>query len=330
MREFVPPQAKGGKHLRIRVNAILDELKEAGYYDNSYREDFTYTARETFEKKRGNCLAFTSLFVALARSAGLDARFQRVRGSVAFGAVNGILENQQHINVIVNDRDPSRQGRKIVVDFNEARPIGHPTEVISDRAATALFLNNFGIEYLTNGEYSKSFPYIRAAIQLDPLNSSLWVNLGTLYLALNETQKAEWVNLYAYQLDPKNTSALAGLHIVFTRSGEHQKAGQVERHLRQIRNRNPYFHFALAQKAFANLDYNTTLKLLRRVLKLEEEDPQVFALKAETHLRLGQRHEAIRNFKQAWLYASDGSRKSFYLNRMRDLTHRLEAQQNTS
>ena len=83
MASFIPLDAKKEQTLRSRVDALIDTLSGEGFYEGTYEPSLSFTARETFRQKRGNCLSFTSLFVALAREAGLDARFQRVRGMVA-------------------------------------------------------------------------------------------------------------------------------------------------------------------------------------------------------------------------------------------------------
>src|SRR6187399_815490 len=45
----------------------------------AYDKDATLTAAEVFALRRGNCLAFTALFVGLARSVGIDAFLASIR-----------------------------------------------------------------------------------------------------------------------------------------------------------------------------------------------------------------------------------------------------------
>ena len=55
------------------LNAIVDEERFELVYD-----DKTRTASETFRDRRGNCLSFTNMFVAMARYLDLSAQFQEV------------------------------------------------------------------------------------------------------------------------------------------------------------------------------------------------------------------------------------------------------------
>jgi len=60
--------------LRLLLFAVIGE----GQFDLVY-DDSTRTAMETFRDQRGNCLSFTSMFVAMARYVNLDASYQEVK-----------------------------------------------------------------------------------------------------------------------------------------------------------------------------------------------------------------------------------------------------------
>ena len=320
MASFIPTKAKQDRTLRERVDLLIDALSGEGFYEGTYEPSLSFTARETYEQKRGNCLSFTSLFVALAREAGLDARFQRVRGMVAYDARNGILENQQHINVLVR-RHPGRfHEDDIIVDFNVARPKRNFSRVISDAAATALYLNNFGIDHLVQGNLDEAFRYLRAAIELDHKSSVLWINLGTLYLRLGELESAQKANLYALRLDSTNTAALAGLQIVHNRRGEPAKARALALRLRDLRNKNPYYHFALAQKAHARQDFQQAQTHLSKSIKLRSDDPRIFDLNGQVHQQLGDIETAVRSFRIAKSLTSREADSNYYDALIRNLT----------
>ena len=324
MASFVPLEAQSDLTLRERVDTLINALSDRGYYEGTYEPSLSFTASETFERKQGNCLSFTSLFVALARKAGLDARFQRVRGMVAYDARNGMLENQQHINVLVR-HDPSIGSEyDVIVDFNTARPKRNITRVISDDAATALYLNNFGIDHLVRGELGEAFRYLRAAIELDSKSSALWINLGTMYLRLEELENARRAYLHALRLDDANTAALAGLQIVHNRRGEFSRANALSLRLRDLRNKNPYYHFALAQKAYARQEFRRALTHLADSIRLRADDPRIFELNGNAHHRLGNIEIAVRNFRSAKALSSQEADSEYYDALIRNLLESRE------
>ena len=223
-------------------------------------------------------------------------------------------------------RDPARiYEDDVIVDFNRARPKRNFTRVISDDAATALYLNNFGIEHLVSGNLDEAFRYLRAAIELDYKSSALWINLGTLYLRLGELENARKANLYALHLDSTNTAALAGLQIVHNRKGEPAKARELALRLRDLRNKNPYYHFALAQKAHARQDFRQAQRHLAQSIKLRSDDPRIYDLNGQVHHQLGDIQTALRSFRIAKTLSNREADNAYYDDLIRNLTKSNQA-----
>ena len=67
---------------RLSGSQKLNRLRDLMFADNGlglrYSAESTLTATETFDKRHGNCLALTSLFIAAARHIGMDAEYQVV------------------------------------------------------------------------------------------------------------------------------------------------------------------------------------------------------------------------------------------------------------
>jgi transglutaminase-like putative cysteine protease len=55
----------------LRKLRILQATLFSADFDFAYDTQLTLTAAEAFATRRGNCLSFTSMFVAIARSAGI-------------------------------------------------------------------------------------------------------------------------------------------------------------------------------------------------------------------------------------------------------------------
>src|SRR5512144_1140918 len=64
----------GQGSIRKRLQALQDGLIDASRFPFQYDSRGTFTAIEAYAERRGNCLSFTCLFLAMARSLGLDAR----------------------------------------------------------------------------------------------------------------------------------------------------------------------------------------------------------------------------------------------------------------
>ena len=63
------------RHLRPRRRAAARRTTRSA----------TYSAREAFDRRSGNCLAFTHLFIAMARELDLDAHYREIPGRPTLG-----------------------------------------------------------------------------------------------------------------------------------------------------------------------------------------------------------------------------------------------------
>ena len=137
-----------------KVRQLLSMLTVNGQFDLVY-DDQTRTAAETFRDRRGNCLSFTNMFVAMARHVGLDAHFEEVEIPPDWSSIGDTLLLSQHINVFVDMRHYVDR----VVDFNtdvihyfiHDLKANYERRVISDQRARAHYFNNIGVERMLTG-----------------------------------------------------------------------------------------------------------------------------------------------------------------------------------
>jgi len=90
-----------------RVMALHELLFGEDGYDIRYRGQYTRTAMETLTLGGGNCVSLANLYVAAARHAGLDARFQEAHVPEDWEeSASGYYVVPGHINVLVRLRGP--------------------------------------------------------------------------------------------------------------------------------------------------------------------------------------------------------------------------------
>jgi len=116
--------------LRRLLYAVIGDGSFEVVYDESTR-----TAQETFRDRRGNCLSFTNMFVAMSRHLGLDAKYQEVMIPPDWSTADQFFIFSQHINVYI-DLNPGIKGMEKVVDFNMPNfRVSYDRQIISDRRA---------------------------------------------------------------------------------------------------------------------------------------------------------------------------------------------------
>lgn len=301
VREHVPENVGDRRKVELLLGAILDQGLHLTY--DNFR---TYTAEEAFYAREGNCMSFTNLFVALAREAGVNARFQEVEVPPIWAARGETWMLNLHINALVD-----LPAHKQVVDFNlDDYDRDYHRRVITDRAARARYHNNMGVHWMSQGDPDRAFAAFREALRLRPSTGYFWTNLGTLYRREGMMDAAESAYRAAVTIDdePVATSSLARL---YEGLGERQLSAWYRERVELFRSKNPYYLFYLAEEAYARSDYPEAESLLLKALHQYSRDHRIYRLLGLTHLQQGDIWLAEKRFRQAAELADDEARTRY-------------------
>jgi tetratricopeptide (TPR) repeat protein len=296
MQEFVRQIRDVGGDSSMKVIHLLQAMKQRGLFSLEYNEALTHTVSGTFHEHRGNCLSFTMLFIALAREAGLHARYQLVDVPPQWNLDSDLVVIANHVNAVIN----SRTDKDFVIDFNKANFHGDfVTHKIDDAYAAALFYTNLGAEAMLRRDYPESFTLLREAVHARADVAPPWVNLGVLYGRQGLYDYAEAAYLRALQIAPQERSALANLAGIYEAMGDTERAAEYRERVRRYQDINPYYHYARAQKAYREALYEDTLAELRRAIRLRSDESVFYALQGQAFTALGRDVEAAKSFARA-------------------------------
>jgi len=259
----------------------------------------TFTPPVTFRERQGNCLSATMLFVLLAREAGLDVAYQLVDVPPTWSDEPDIIVVSTHVNALIE----TRTGREFVVDFNEARYDEREALQIDDDYILALFYNNLGAEALIRKDPELSFRYFRAAIDADPGISDVWSNVGVLYARQELDVHAEAAYLQALVADSRNRTAQTNLLNLYEARGDQEAANLLRERVRRYQERNPYYHFAIAERAYAEQRFDDALTAVTRAVRIKRDEQEFHHLRGLVYLELGREPEAEKSFARALQYA---------------------------
>ncbi len=301
MRAFLEDQVGDARIPAVKFRRMFRALARNGYFTSSYLADTTRTAAETFQHRAGNCLSYTNMFIALAREIGLDARYQIVEVPPNWDADSGYLIRYTHINVVIKGFVyDSSYGQDFSVDFNDVLPDpDYPRHEISDAEATSLFYANRSVSLLRAGDARGAFAHLKKAIEISPRNPDLWINLGAFYAKQNVYSEALGAYEIALAYDPGNRGALSGLGRAHYLMGNYEEAERYAEHVRNYRDRNPYYHYAIAQAEFENQRYRQALDAINAAIDLKYRNGRFHFLKGLTQHKLGEPEAARVSFRRA-------------------------------
>jgi Flp pilus assembly protein TadD len=272
MREFVTRYTGNLANAYQRLMSLHQAVGGAGGLDIQYDPFAEGSAREVFHRGSANCLSYANLFVALAREAGLDARYQWLEVRPQWSRVNERVLVGLHVNVTVRLGD----GRRFMVDIDPlpSREVAGALE-LSDSDAEALYYNNIAMDALANDDPEQAWAYLVHALRLSPEMAHLWVNLGAIYRYTGQYREAERNYLHALDLDHFEHSAMSNLAVLYGLEGRAQDRdywqGRVDRH----RQSNPYYHAWLGDEAAAGNDWAAALRSYHRAIELAPQDDRL-------------------------------------------------------
>jgi Flp pilus assembly protein TadD len=303
MRAFLDRVVQGNlsESLKIRrlVNAILNDESFNLEYDSRTR-----TAAETFQERRGNCLSFTNMFVAMARELGIDAHYQEVDVPPVWTMEGEAFVLSRHVNVLV---DLGWKADK-VVDFNiDEFRTSYDRRKVKDRRALAHYYNNIGVEHMNAGAAVDALRYFRKAIDKDPSLSTLWGNLGILYRRSGYLDYAEAAYLQALQVNSRDTVAMSNLAALYDLQGDRQRADSYRNRVRMHRMGNPYYRYRLGRDAFLAADYETAIGHFRYAASHKKNERAFYLLLGLSYQKLGKERQAKRWFAKAQEIAESSS-----------------------
>jgi len=290
-RERVPGRSRSGSQLRKLVDTIF---RPDGLHF-TYDAGSTFDARETFRQRRGNCMSFAFLMVAIAREFGFEASFQNVTTEAHWDRYGNIIVSIQHMNVRVK-----AGGESYLVDLRPDLVTGFDSaalQVVGDERAFAEFYDTAGFFQLLQAQPEEALRLMNLAVKTDPTCAGAWANLAALHAHLGNLAEARACFERSLRVDPRGELALEGYVNLLRRLGAPEDlriAAKYERRAQAIRDRNPYYHQSLAERAQTQGDWVTAEKRLRRAIDLKDDEPQFYEQWVKVLHQLGREDAARR------------------------------------
>jgi len=299
MRRFFRERLQPHPDRADQLRALLDAIFRPDGLGFTYDRASTFDARETFRQRRGNCVGFSFLVVAIAREFGFAASFQDVTTPIKWDRIDNLVISVRHMNVRVNlgheyyliDLQPD-----ILAATREDN-----MRVISDERAFADFYGTAGFFELLRGQPEEAMRCMILATMADPHSPYAWANRAALHSHGGDLGGARTCYERALKVDPKDLYALDGYVGILQRLGTKEDlriAAKFERRAQAVRDHNPYHQQHLAGLAQKRGDWTAAEKFLRRAIALKDDEPQFYEQWIKVLLQLGRDDVARRATKK--------------------------------
>ncbi|WP_294989408.1 transglutaminase domain-containing protein [uncultured Stenotrophomonas sp.] len=282
-----------------RLQALVEMIFDRHGLDLQYDANATYTVEQVWQQRRANCLAFTLMFVALAREAGIQARVQEVGQVVSWyqDQDNGVVYSVGHVNAGVEI-----SGRYATVDLDRNVLYDrHGPQPVNRARALAHFYNNRGAERMAEGDLPGARAFFDASVAQDRAFSSVWNNLGVLDSREGDIDAAKRALDRALQLDGRQDAALTNASALYRRLGLDAQANALDRRLQSVQREDPFAQYMLGTQAERAGRLQDAIRYYRQAVRLYDSAHQFHFGLARVYFLAGQLKRADRELTRAQL-----------------------------
>lgn len=320
MRRFVAHTTGDLSTARQRLTLLHQGLVRSSGIDLDYDPQADGTAADAFHSGQANCLSYAHLMIALAREAGLDARYQWVDIRPEWSRLGQRVALRLHVNVVVK----LDNNTEFMVDIDPLPPRQITgSRVLKDKDGAALHHNNLAMKALAEEDHALAYSHAVKALQLSPKFAHLWVNLGAIYRAAGQYDAAERSYLVALDLESGHRTAMNNLVVLYKLQGRAEEEQQWDSRLSSHRARNPYYHAWQGDVAASEGDWGQADHHYNRAIKLRDDDARLYYERAVIKVQLGDFDAATNSLQKAVELARLIRDREYYRSRLSELTRIL-------
>jgi Flp pilus assembly protein TadD len=276
----------GDPHERLRrLIAYLNDENSLGF---QYAPNLSLTASQAFHERRGDCIAYTNLFIAISRYLGLPTYYVHVSEVLSHYEHRGLFFTSSHVAVGYGSGPQA-----VVVDFTKSTSDWKLAiyRAVDDATAAALYYNNLAVDAMMNGKLDEAEQMLRFLIEKKPLVEETYNNLGVV---LNRKAKYQ----EALSVLQKGMSAFPSYKPLYTNglvaargAKRADLAKDFEQRGEEIETRNPYFLFARGMSFYQSGELGRAVDELTRAAQMKPNSAVIFAWLARAYLTAGRIEE---------------------------------------
>jgi Flp pilus assembly protein TadD len=256
----------------VRLQALQQAFFQSGEFEFEYEATRTLTAEEAFYARNGNCMAFTSLFIAMARSLGYPAVMVAVERQPEIERQDGLVVVNRH--VVAGYQAPQEL---YTYDFNFTGPAPIASrKILDDVLASAMYHTNLGGHAIREGNLERAVHNLELATVLAPDWAPAWVNLGVARSRQGLTESAFDALQRALEIESDNSSALVNLAKLYREMGRDEEADNAMRAAAES-TRNPFTLISMADAEMLRGNLDEARNYLRRARWWYGREPEVYS-----------------------------------------------------
>jgi len=256
----------------------------------------TLPARQAFHERRGDCMTYAMLFVALSRHLGVETYFVHASQVRAYYERGDSLYAASHVAVGWGEHPGA-----IVIDFfDDVATYGLSAyRRIDDASAVSLYYSNVAVGEMNAGRVERAERLLRFLADTRPALPELANNLAVALLRKREHAQALEVLEGAMRSFPEYKPLYTNGVQAALGVGDAELARVYYARGADITGNDPLFAFARALQLYQRAEYGEAATHFERALRSQEDSVVIVTWLVRAHLSAGNRVEGREAFWRA-------------------------------
>ena len=289
---------------RERIHKLVRYLNDRGIGFKQL-QGVSLPVRRAFHERRGDCMTYAMLFIALSRHIGLETYFVHASDVRTFYEKGNALYASSHIAVGYGE-DPGYLVVDFYREFNDWQLAAYRR--IDDAAAVSLYYNNVAVFTMNAGRPKDAENLLTYLVAARPNLAELHNNLVVVDLRLKrfdgalEAARNGLARFPRYK--PLYTNAIQAAYGV----GDADLARTYETKAQEIVSSDPLFVFARGLQLYEREEFTLAAQHFERALEGRKDSVVIVAWLVRAHLSAGHHEAGHDAFARALKLAPDDSR----------------------
>jgi len=273
---------------KSRLLKVVRFLAEADGLAFQYQTQSSLTAEKAFAARRGDCMSYANLLVALARSLDVPVRFVRITQLPVTWEAGGRFFESSHMAVALGRNASWDQA--VIVDFGSIHTSPWRFSLyddVSDAEAFVLFQNNVAVQRMLSGDVKHAEEILRFFHQHSPRTPEVPNNLSLVLLQTGHDREALDLLEASVEQFPRFRPLFANAVSAARRMGDEELAKTLEGRGRELLEDEPAWNFNEGMRSYHARSYSAAALRFEKALSADPDNVRLLAWSARAHLGAG-------------------------------------------
>lgn len=303
----ISPETRNLLHQKIgyagteksRLLKVVRYIADAEGLSFQYQTQSTSTAEKALVAKRGDCMTYSNLLVALARTLDVPVRFVRITQLPVSWEAGGRFFESSHMAVALGREAAWDQA--VVVDFGNTHTSPWRFSLyddMTDDEAFVLYQNNVAVQRMLAGDMATAERILRFFHQHAPRIPEISNNLSLVLMQTGRDREALDLLEASVEQFPRFRPLFANAVQAAHRVGDEELAKTLEARGKELLEDEPAWNFNQGMRQYHARAYSTAALRFEKALSADPDNVRLLAWTARAHLAAGNLRKGLEQVER--------------------------------